>query len=494
MPDFDKIVGGLVWCIEVCNFDIDVDLLFQEDLSIGKKIALTEKIVSVVKQMKCPFAIEPHQIQGLDYIHIFPVIQWLVKKTIETRQSEGDKVRKFAVGQYFKQHEADLENKTSIPQTERKVKRSYRRINGQAKEIEAEVTLMEYGVRKSRQMSNGQAELIEHENNEEQIDTKMIQTVMDLPNLSAAFERYEKQKNEDVLQNDPRALQRAIEITKEQKDALSSRIKATNDEFEIHRPLTEMARKRVDQLVAEVNDLNHESAELETTPEKEELMSKLHKLVVKHEKLKLKEAQFKEECHAEMAELIAENEQLENELKSLQNDKEQEVIAISDEEQKLLEKMTKKLQAVNVQILKMERDIDAVPSRQELTQYQKRFVELDNQIAAEYCETQKFVIMFNALRDQLMFVEKEISLLNSVFDVIPDAKLSSVGSKQAFLNQLRGIHYGVHQSKSKVHQALKEQQLRSDSVNSQLNQLLDYQRQYSLLVHELAEALNKMEN
>ena len=41
LSNFDKVVGGLVWCIEVCNVDIDIDLLFQEDLSIGKKISLT---------------------------------------------------------------------------------------------------------------------------------------------------------------------------------------------------------------------------------------------------------------------------------------------------------------------------------------------------------------------------------------------------------------------------------------------------------------------
>lgn len=37
--------------------------------------ALTEKIVAVLPEMKCPHRIEPHQIQGLDFIHIFPVIQ-----------------------------------------------------------------------------------------------------------------------------------------------------------------------------------------------------------------------------------------------------------------------------------------------------------------------------------------------------------------------------------------------------------------------------------
>jgi hypothetical protein len=37
--------------------------------------ALVEKIVSVLPRMKCPHGIEPHQIQGLDFIHVYPVIQ-----------------------------------------------------------------------------------------------------------------------------------------------------------------------------------------------------------------------------------------------------------------------------------------------------------------------------------------------------------------------------------------------------------------------------------
>ena len=33
--------------------------------------------------MKCPNYLEPHQIQGLDCIHILPVIQWLLKESYE---------------------------------------------------------------------------------------------------------------------------------------------------------------------------------------------------------------------------------------------------------------------------------------------------------------------------------------------------------------------------------------------------------------------------
>lgn len=61
-----------------------------------------ERIVSVLPRMKCPHRIEPHQIQGLDFIHVFPVIQWLVKKAIETRAEMGDMNRSFALSQFQK--------------------------------------------------------------------------------------------------------------------------------------------------------------------------------------------------------------------------------------------------------------------------------------------------------------------------------------------------------------------------------------------------------
>lgn len=38
LSDFDKIVGGMTWCIEACDFDVDVDLLFHENLTIGQKM------------------------------------------------------------------------------------------------------------------------------------------------------------------------------------------------------------------------------------------------------------------------------------------------------------------------------------------------------------------------------------------------------------------------------------------------------------------------
>ena len=66
--------------------------------------ALTEKIVAVLPRMKCPHRLEPHQIQGLDFIHIYPVIQWLVKLAIATREEMGDYIRAFSESQFSKEH------------------------------------------------------------------------------------------------------------------------------------------------------------------------------------------------------------------------------------------------------------------------------------------------------------------------------------------------------------------------------------------------------
>lgn len=38
LSPFDKVVGGMTWCIEFCNIEVDVDLLFQENSTIGQKM------------------------------------------------------------------------------------------------------------------------------------------------------------------------------------------------------------------------------------------------------------------------------------------------------------------------------------------------------------------------------------------------------------------------------------------------------------------------
>lgn len=84
----DKILGGLSWCITQSNFSIDIE--FSDEFNIGQKIKVSEKIVSSLHQMQCPYQLSPHQIQGLDLNALYPIVQWLIKFVLETREFRQD--------------------------------------------------------------------------------------------------------------------------------------------------------------------------------------------------------------------------------------------------------------------------------------------------------------------------------------------------------------------------------------------------------------------
>lgn len=109
LSEFDKVVGGLCWCITSSGESVDVDILFQENSSIGQKIALSEAIVVALRKMGCPCPIQPHQIQGgvggADYPAIYHVIVWLVKKYFERRSEREQLLRAYSMFQFSKNYQ-----------------------------------------------------------------------------------------------------------------------------------------------------------------------------------------------------------------------------------------------------------------------------------------------------------------------------------------------------------------------------------------------------
>lgn len=69
---------------------------------------LGENIIRALKRMNCPYRLESHQIQGgantSDFVNIFPIIQWLVKKVIEVREETGDLMRLYSESQFNKEY------------------------------------------------------------------------------------------------------------------------------------------------------------------------------------------------------------------------------------------------------------------------------------------------------------------------------------------------------------------------------------------------------
>ncbi|XP_030642005.1 coiled-coil domain-containing protein 93 [Chanos chanos] len=561
LSPFDKVVGGMTWCITTCNFDIDVNLLFQENSTIGQKIALTEKIVSVLPKMKCPHRLEPHQIQGLDFIHIFPVVQWLVKRAIETREEMGDYVRAYSIAQFQKTHSL-AEDEEFVQRKDKAVKtvvdvsdvykpqRKYRRQQdaGPLMEEESRVhsTLLEYGRRygfskQSKQDKTeekklllaqgaqspppGMAEVTSEEDlqaaEELRIKTLMTgmaamateegrltaSTVGQIVGLQSeeikqiAFEYAEKaersaedrperfgpvqQHRRMVASLNKQIQQRTKEL--EEMQAKHSEVKAACEEAKAK--LVE-ATELTERLEKELSALEDVEAQADSG-----LLEKLRALVAMNENLKQQEQEFRAHCREEMTRLQQSIEDLKMESGEDADDQKERRQLIERQyttDREKLQKIRLLMARRNREIAILQRKIDEVPSRAELTQYQKRFIELYSQVSATHKETKQFFTLYNTLDDKKVYLEKEVNLLNSIHDNFQQAMASS-GAKEQFLRQMEQIVEGIKQNRIKMEKKKQENKMRRDQLNDEYLELLDKQRLYFKTVKEFKEECRKNE-
>lgn len=111
---------------------------------------------------------------------------------------------------------------------------------------------------------------------------------------------------------------------------------------------------------------------------------------------------------------------------------------ISQQEQHQTE-VTENVRVLRLQVAKknriiaaLQRQIDDVPNRPELAQYQRRFLELYNQVSAKHKETKQYYTLYNTLEDTRLYMKNELSLLNSISESYPEAVLSNSGKEEFF--------------------------------------------------------------
>ncbi|KAI7808376.1 coiled-coil domain-containing protein 93 [Triplophysa rosa] len=560
LSPFDKVVGGMTWCITTCNFDIDVDLLFQENSTIGQKIALTEKIVSVLPKMKCPHRLEPHQIQGLDFIHIFPVVQWLVKKAIETREEMGDYVRSYSISQFQKTHAfpeddefavrkekaiSTLVNVCGVYAPQRRYKRQVDAGELLDEESRVHSTLLEFGRRYgfSKQVKAGTA------TEQKQVSAQGTQAVP--PGMTQVSEEEDMQAAEELR---IKALMTGMAAMATEEGKLSAstvgQIVGLQSE-EIKQIVTEYAEKaersaedrperfgpaqqhrrqlaslnkqiaqknkelkglqvKQQEIRAACEDAKLKLAEATTCTEKLEkelssledvecqadsgVLEKLRTLVAMNENLKHQEQTFRAHCREEMTRLQLSIEELKMESGDEGDDKKEMNLLIDQQsaDREKLQKIRLLMARRNREIAILQRKIDEVPSRAELTQYQKRFIELYSQVSATHKETKQFFTLYNTLDDKKVYLEKEVNLLNSIHDHFHQAMASS-GGKEQFLRQMEQIVEGIKQSRMKMEKKRQENKMRRDQLNDDYLELLDKQRLYFKTVKDFKEECRKNE-
>ncbi|XP_066301810.1 coiled-coil domain-containing protein 93-like isoform X1 [Branchiostoma lanceolatum] len=596
LSPFDKVVGGMTWCITTCNFDLDVDLLFQENSTIGQKIALTEKIVAVLPKMKCPHRIEPHQIQGLDFIHIYPVVQWLVKRAIETREEMGDQIRAFSVSQFNKNHrtpedqEFDSRKEQSVS-TLAAVKTGYqprRQYKRQAvselldEESQVHSTLLEYGSSVSKRVMasssisailgetltfdpwrygyrpekadkvplfpipkdlkaegkdsaksavaaalGGKTEEMDEEE-AQALEEQRIKALMSGMQATGAADgkltasavgsivgmqsaeiqqiasEYAGKQAELAAEDRPERLsgaqqhKRTVASLNKQITAQEKKLEEVRTKHEeLHTAYTSTQEKlqEVQEFSAKLDEEMEKLSEQEKDEANSSVLQQLRGLVAMNENLKRQEQEFRAHCKEEMARLQGAINQLKLDGDEGEGEDQERSRLIEKQYQADKEKLHKirlLLARKNREIAQLQRKIDEVPSRAELSQYQRRFVELYNQVAATHKETKQFITLYNTLDDTKLYLNKEVNLLNSIHDNFEQA-MSSSANKEQFLKQLEQIVDGIKQNKNKVEKKKQEEKMRRDQFNDTFLDLVDKQRVYFKTVKDFQEECRKNE-
>ncbi|XP_039305912.1 coiled-coil domain-containing protein 93 isoform X2 [Solenopsis invicta] len=536
LSNFDKVVGGMTWCIESCNFDVDVDLLFQENLTIGQKISLTEKIVIMLPKMNCPYRIEPHQIQGLDCIHIFPVIQWLVKRSMEMRQEMADFVRAFALNQFHKKHSFSEDSEIGATVNENiirnlhLVKKAYEprrlfkqkedfvtdesnRFIGTVLEYEAAfeavkntsaTTSMESKSSDSRNESNNERN--NEKNTTEQITAALsvieensmrlsVSTVGNIVGIQAqeiakVAEKYASMTTSAVKDGNATDSSRALIALQKQKTTLQSRVrKLTKERDNLSDKLSEIVEKVKEHRVRrDTIERSFKKIREIGINDNDSVFKRLEELLSVHEGLKEQEHNFREQCKSDLNLLRGMLQEIENGTPVEEEDRVKEY----EEQKEAITRVRLQLAKKNRIIASLTRQLDDVPGRSELTQYQRRFMELYNQVSAKHKETKQYYTLYNTLDDTKLYISKELSLLNSIQDNYNEAMASTSGKEQ-FLKQFESIVAGVKRNKTMVEKRCADEKGRRDTLSRQLVTLVEQQRKYVAAVRQLTIECRKNE-
>ncbi|RZF42883.1 hypothetical protein LSTR_LSTR012697 [Laodelphax striatellus] len=206
-----------------------------------------------------------------------------------------------------------------------------------------------------------------------------------------------------------------------------------------------------------------------------EVLRKLQKLVTANENLKQQELAFREQCKAELASL----QNAIREVEEVEGDTDQERAGERQAIDQLLERVTVARLAVGKRtraVAALQRQLDQVPSRTELAQYQRRFMELYALVAAKHGETKKFYTLYNCLNDKHNYLKKELNILNSIQDSYTEAMASPAAMEQ-FMTQFESILHGIQQNKRKVEQKLNDEKRQRDQLSTRLLALIELQRQ-----------------
>ena len=579
---FDRVIGGLCWCITSSGVAVDVDILFRENMDIGQKVILSESVVAACREMKCPYPLQANQIsQCNDFGALLPVITFLCDAVIKWRLLTGDTTRIYSEmefsskGYLFPEENFNLE-KSFLNQVlnrytpNRELKYSQDNWTGSREEEEARVQscLLEYGEKfKRKKLSKDDEEklsvvsvsggspssksgrggggrlagfekeyarmqrLAEKEEEEraktmESREKELLQQMStinakgggirasgvagivaqnsDLIRSAAAnlakveedlhlgegnVEANSAKGLEIAHQRKVDALKKKIEAAKKEKEKATKKVETLKKIFKDAKSALEERVKYVKKVISKTKELESKEGKVEF----QEHLKKLKQLIQLNETLKGKEKAFKAACVKQREAILQKKSEMEDsQSKSEDSKRLDEIDNMYGGVKKKYDKIRQLLAKKNQHISMVARQIDDVPTRTELIQYERRFVELYQQVDSKLEENRKYYDYYNTQQRIYQFLTKEAEMLQSINDTFLEG-MKNKRTQADFLEQMENLIGGIERTKESQENMLDTVKAKFEDNSKKHQKLVEKQRAYFKAVKDFQVACDKNE-
>ena len=525
---FDKIIGGLAWCVTSLSVDVSSEVAFHEDSNIKEKIKMSGDIVRALVNLKCPVQLQPHQIQGLDTVKLFPGFQWLVKRVMETREEEGDVTRSFAVFKSNQDYTLPLDvtaiatkNRLEV-NLERLASFSPKRVYINTTPPRSVSSRVESCMREFGYMT--QAVLTLQNQRSQTLEIKLGGQPQTKPKQQQDPEMLKSSQSDSISAS---KISQILGIERSKIEFLAGKHKLLEEGLESFDPnrqshLEKLHEIRVRELQREIlarntaiKELKSEGRLLESQiGEGEEAIRKkgarkqlviseteklavselsndkfesLRALVLLNESLKEQEASFKKSCRAQLKKFGELREGLELEAQTLLSSEKEEMISKAyDQESKKFAELRMVLGERLREIGVLKHRIDSVPSREELIQFERRFVELYEQVNMKLKETKRSFTQYNVLNKSLSVKQNQLEFLNAMVSRYKKA-IRSQESHDKFVSQFGELKTQATGNLMGISTQSKIEREKFEETKKTLKTLREKQTRYFALVHRFQE-------
>lgn len=140
----------------------------------------------------------------------------------------------------------------------------------------------------------------------------------------------------------------------------------------------------------------------------------------------------------------------------------------------------------------VKRKMDEIPSRRELQQYQRHFLELYEQMAQRFTETRQYYHTYNTLHDRRDYLSREVSILESIQENYATALKSKQG-KANLVTSMTSIEEAVVKNLNAAKDKLRDEQVRATELDETHSKAIEKERQYYKAAKDFQDECSRTE-